>query len=145
MKIELRRAHSRKDAKRLSRLDRKIFAVGEAFRERNWWGCRCFWIVVDGKIAGSIAMSHNKEFRSLYIDTIGIIPSLRGKGIGTFVLDWQIEYAKKLGCRLVTSDIRLSNKRSVYLHERAGFKVAGVVKDFYDNPKEDGLRLELWV
>lgn len=142
MNIEIKRAYARKDAKRLSRLDREIFKY-DAYTGKEWRGHKCFWITVGGKIVGSLAMEHNIIGNYLYIASIGVLPSFQGKGIGTQALNWQIEYARKQGFGRVMSHIRLSNKKSIYLHEKAGFEMTGIETAYYLNPRENAAIMEL--
>ena len=140
MKIEIKKANSIKDAKRLSELDRRMFEY-DAFAEHEWLGCKCFWIIADGERVGSIAMKHEKDF--LYIVSTGILPEFQGRGIGDFAKRWEIEYAKNHGFKRIESHVRLSNEKSLRLNEKHGFKMIKVEKDFYKNPSEDGAVMQL--
>jgi len=84
-----------------------------------------FWKVVD----------------QIHINNLAVRPELRGRGLGTCLLDGVLDEAAKLGAPHATLEVRRSNAAARRLYERAGFELAGVRTSYYTNPIEDALIL----
>lgn len=84
-----------------------------------------FWRVVD----------------QIHINNLAVRPELRGRGLGTSLLDGVLDEAAKLGAPHATLEVRRSNAPARRLYERAGFELAGVRTSYYTNPIEDALIL----
>ena len=65
--------------------------------------------------------------------------SHRNKGIGKQMLENLLEEGRKLGAEEFTLEVRVSNSSAIHLYEQLGFVPEGIRKNFYDQPKEDGL------
>jgi ribosomal-protein-alanine N-acetyltransferase len=88
-------------------------------------GFCAFWLVVD----------------EIHINNVAIRPALRGKGIGTQLMQRVFEEARRLGARRATLEVRASNDGARRLYERLGFYVAGRRPNYYSQPVEDALIL----
>ena len=155
MHIEMKVADTTIEAEALCEMDKKIFLPSDAFDDPEMWeGYECFWIVVDGQIAGSVAMGLNLDFGGswekdapcpgcLFIVTTGILPDYQRKGIGSFVKEWQIDFARRGGFTRVSTNFRKSNIGSRRLNEKFGFKVVGEVADYFSDPDEPSIVMEL--
>ena len=75
----------------------------------------------------------------VYIDNIAVFYNYRGFGIGTALLKHLINVSKDENCDFLTLEVRVSNKPARKLYEKLGFKEVGVRKNFYDQPREDGI------
>lgn len=73
------------------------------------------------------------------ITNVAVTTSERHKGIGRELLSKVLEEAETKGLTEFTLEVRESNKAAISLYESLGFKTEGVRKNFYDNPKENGL------
>jgi ribosomal protein S18 acetylase RimI-like enzyme len=58
-----------------------------------------------------------------FISQLGVKEDFRGCGIGTAIIQHQIELARKVGLRKCTLDVATTNPRAQALYERLGFKV----------------------
>jgi ribosomal protein S18 acetylase RimI-like enzyme len=58
-----------------------------------------------------------------FISQLGVKEELRGCGIGTAIIQHQIELARSMGLRKCTLDVAMTNPRAQALYERLGFKV----------------------
>ncbi|GHU82077.1 hypothetical protein AGMMS50284_3330 [Clostridia bacterium] len=74
-----------------------------------------------------------------YIANLAVLPSFRGKGIGKALLCEVIKKAERKNLSFLTLEVRPSNAAAVSLYALYGFKVVGKRKNFYTNPREDGL------
>ena len=82
-------------------------------------------------------------YKSLYnfinIDNLGVIYEYRNKGIGTLLIKFLINLAKKnkMNIRL---QVRISNIIAINLYSKLGFKKKYILKNYYSN--EDGWLME---
>lgn len=60
-----------------------------------------------------------------YLAHLGVLPELRGRGVGRALIDRLIGVGREAGRRRVTLDVAASNPRAELLYQRAGFKVTG--------------------
>jgi len=88
-------------------------------------GFCAFWLVID----------------QAHINNLAVLPELRGRGLGTQLLEAVIAEALHLGAILLTLEVRQSNEPALRLYEKAGFYREGVRKNYYTNPIEDALIL----
>ena len=88
-------------------------------------GFCAFWLVID----------------QAHINNLAILPELRGRGLGTQLLEAVIAEAAHLGATLLTLEVRQSNQPALRLYEKAGFSREGMRKNYYTNPIEDALVL----
>ena len=61
------------------------------------------------------------------IQNIGIIPSLRGNGLGSAIVHHALAGFAKVGVRFVTLEVTANNSRAYQLYERLGFRILKVV------------------
>ena len=66
-----------------------------------------------------------------HINNLAVRPELRGRGLGTQLLEAVIAEAAQLGAAVVTLEVRRSNAPALRLYQSAGFTQAGVRKNYY--------------
>jgi ribosomal-protein-alanine N-acetyltransferase len=76
-----------------------------------------------------------------HINNLAVRPELRGRGLGSQMLEAIIGEAQSLGAGSLTLEVRRSNIAAQRLYLRAGFREAGVRKNYYTQPVEDALVL----
>ena len=76
-----------------------------------------------------------------HINNLAVLPGLRGRGLGTQLLEAILREATFLGASEVTLEVRASNAAAIRLYAKSGFAQAGVRKNYYTNPIEDALIL----
>ena len=74
---------------------------------------------------------------------IAVRDDLRGRGIGSDLLDWMLGVAERSGVRTVYLEVRESNEGALRLYGGRGFEEIGVRKQYYDRPREDARVLKL--
>jgi ribosomal-protein-alanine N-acetyltransferase len=88
-------------------------------------GFCAFWLVVE----------------QAHINNLAVLPELRGRGLGTQLLEAIIAEAAHLGAALLTLEVRESNTPALRLYARSGFEQVGVRKNYYTTPVEDAFIL----
>lgn len=74
-----------------------------------------------------------------YVTNIGVMPEYRRKGIGKKLVNALIEFCIEKNMIFLSLEVRPSNLPAIKLYESFGFVSEGLRKNFYSNPREDGL------
>ncbi len=74
-----------------------------------------------------------------HITTFAVLPLYRRQGIGGRLMVELMRLAVDLGARVVTLEVRLSNKPARELYHRFGFRPVGVRPRYYSDNGEDAL------
>lgn len=73
------------------------------------------------------------------IARIGVTERVRHGGVGSLILQFGEKICKETGVERLLLDVREGNLPARKFYEKHGFLVDGIRKNFYDNPKEDGV------
>lgn len=73
------------------------------------------------------------------INNVAVRSDLRGMGTGFAIVKFLIQEGEKQGLEAFTLEVRESNVAAIRVYEKAGFKNAGIRKDFYERPKENAV------
>ena len=73
------------------------------------------------------------------ITNIAVAPDARRRGYGRAILEALIQNAEEKSLEQISLEVRKSNEAAIALYEAFGFFVAGVRKNFYKHPIENGL------
>lgn len=92
--------------------------------------------ISEGKVRGYIIGSCDGV--SGYIERIAVSSAHRKKGIGTELLS-EFEKALPETAESISLEVRVSNAPAVGLYGSYGFERAGVRRNMYSSPKEDGI------
>lgn len=95
------------------------------------------------KIAGYIG-SHN-VLGEVYITNVAVFPEFRRKGVGKALVEFLFNEMKSENAEFVTLEVRESNMNAISLYEKCGFEKVGKRKDFYENPREDGILMTNYI
>lgn len=104
----------------------------------------CFIYVLrtpEEPVAGFCAFWRVAE--QMHINNLAIRPELRGRGLGSHLLQSVIAEAATMGAHHATLEVRRSNVAALRLYQGAGFHEAGVRRNYYTQPVEDALVLVL--
>jgi ribosomal-protein-alanine N-acetyltransferase len=74
-----------------------------------------------------------------HITTFAVLPEWRRRGVGGRLMLDLMSVARQLGARVMTLEVRLSNKPARELYHRFGFKPVGVRPRYYSDNGEDAL------
>jgi [ribosomal protein S18]-alanine N-acetyltransferase len=151
MNIEFKKAILPNDLEALCAMDVGIFGKypADLFTPEIWQELETYWMLCDGEKIGCSSFIHHSDHDgtlrpgSLHIMTTGVLPELQGRGFGEQQKAWQIEYARQHGFLRTITNTRQSNHRMIALNEKVGFKKIMVVPDFYEEPAEPAIVMEL--
>ena len=74
-----------------------------------------------------------------YIANVAVAPDFRRQGIGKQLVQTLIEEGRKRDLSFISLEVRKGNIPAQTLYAECGFQIAGVRKNFYSHPQEDGL------
>ena len=96
-----------------------------------------FLVAVCEKVLGYIGVQ--EICGEAYITNIAVFGEYRKEGIGRTLLKAACGGAKERGCEFITLEVRESNSAAIALYESEGFEKAGIRKNFYSAPTENGI------
>lgn len=79
----------------------------------------------------------------LHVNNVAVRPEFRGQGLGSVLLDTTLEQARQRNATIAQLEVRAGNTQAQKLYERSGFTVAGRRKNYYRDPTEDALLMNL--
>jgi ribosomal-protein-alanine N-acetyltransferase len=95
----------------------------------------------DKKIIGYILFWKIKD--EILINNIAVHRDFRRRGVAEAMLQDVLASAHREGVVFASLEVRSSNKPARIFYEKLGFRLIGIRKDYYSNPKEDALALGL--
>ncbi len=90
---------------------------------RRLLGYGCIWVVVD----------------EVHLSTLAVAPGWRGRGCGELLLHALIDQGLRLGGRMATLEVRVSNLAARELYVKYGFVEVGRRPRYYSDNDEDAL------
>ena len=141
MRLEFVAAVLPRELDALMQFDARVFRKPDRFDKAYWRVCSSYWMVVDGVRAGCCAFEVLPG--GLYISTTGLLPQYQGKGLGSVLKRWQIEYARRKGFERVVTNTRKSNTRMIDLNHKFGFRITRIEPGYYARPREATVVMEL--
>jgi ribosomal-protein-alanine N-acetyltransferase len=80
-------------------------------------------------------------FDELHINSLAVDSGHRRRGLARHLLDHVLREAREAGACSATLEVRSSNAAARRLYETLGFRVEGVRRDYYQDPREDAVIL----
>lgn len=109
------------------------FDLNEALSD----GKMAYCAYLDGNLCGYICSYYVLDENNIL--TIAVSEKYRHRGIGEKLLRYFIEESKKIGIKNIYLEVRYSNTNAILLYEKVGFVKSGLRRDYYTDPKEDGI------
>jgi len=143
--LQVRRADGRDDLVAVEALQRQTFS--------NPWGAESIrWELENTDVARLYVMRDEKGslvaycacwmvFDELHINSLAVDVDRRRQGLARRLLDHVLDDAAGAGASAATLEVRSSNVAARGLYEGLGFKVEGVRRDYYQDPREDAVIL----
>ncbi len=75
-----------------------------------------------GRHVGFCQMHRTLDPTVLWVNFIGVDPTVRRSGAGKVLLDWSENYASRLGCSRVELDVVTSNHGAIAFYDRLGYR-----------------------
>ncbi|QVK20502.1 GNAT family N-acetyltransferase [Mycoplasmatota bacterium] len=97
----------------------------------NWIenkSCNNLLCLYDGRIIGICGLhGTDKRKRIKHMSSLGITVAKEfwGLGIGYFLIQEQIRYAKEVGLKKIDLEVRCDNKAGIHLYKKCGFEIEG--------------------
>lgn len=102
----------------------------------------CFYgAYKESDLVGYLIFSHIVD--EVEIFRIAVKKSCRGEGIATLLLDALKNFGEEQKVMKALLDVRESNVAAIYLYKKAGFAEDGRRRNFYENPREDGILMSM--
>lgn len=108
-------------------------AISEELENENSY----FLVAVTDDVVGYIGVQ--EICGEAYITNVAVTSDNRKSGVGRKLLRAACEGAKSRKCEFITLEVRESNYPAISLYESEGFERAGVRKNFYSAPAENGI------
>ena len=142
--VTVARAITREELGEVAALQRRSFTNAWGAEAIQWElehtdVARLYTARVDGRLVGYCACWI--VFDELHINSIAIDDAWRRRGVARSLLTEVFRDAFGAGARMATLEVRQSNTAARHLYENLGFAVEGVRRNYYQDPREDGLIL----
>ena len=79
----------------------------------------------------------------LHVNNVAVRPECRGQGLGSALLQTTLDQARQRNATVAQLEVRAGNDQARKLYERSGFTIAGRRKNYYRDPTEDALLMNL--
>lgn len=77
---------------------------------------------------------------------ITVLPEFRRKGVGSMLLRNIVDELKRIKPgTLLTLEVRQSNTEAIRLYEKFGFKATGTRRNYFQDPQDDALIMEVMI
>ncbi|MEY8572249.1 ribosomal protein S18-alanine N-acetyltransferase [Lactobacillus intestinalis] len=83
--------------------------------------------------------------REAHITNIAVSPKYQNQHIGTYLMQWMINRARKNNCEVVSLEVKIDNDIAQKLYSSLGFKSTFIRKDYYKDTHTDALNMVLWL
>ncbi len=74
------------------------------------------------------------EGDAAHIESIAVLPSKKGKGIGKALMNAVEEFSLNKKLRKIVLEVRRRNRRAIEFYNALGFKIKDVIKNYYTIP-----------
>jgi ribosomal protein S18 acetylase RimI-like enzyme len=149
--VKFRKALIPDELDALCEFDRRTFNAypADLYSPDAWRKLEPYWMVVDGKTVGCSAFRFHSDYDgsprcgTISISTTGVLPEFQNRGFGRLQKEWQIEHAKLNGFSRMVTCVRESNERIIRLNKKLGFKTLRLYPEYYKDPEEAAIVMEL--
>jgi len=131
------REASNSDLEEIVEIERRCFARNIAYSKRQLKylltkaNSDCLTMNIAESLKGFILVLYKRGSRVAGIETIDVDPNFQGKGIGTSLLEAAEENMKSNGIEKIILEVSVGNHLAIKFYERAGFRKATILKDYY--------------
>ena len=79
----------------------------------------------------------------LHVNNVAVRPQFRGQGLGSALLQTTVDQARQRDAKNAQLEVRAGNEEAQRLYLKCGFVVVGRRKNYYREPTEDALLMNL--
>ncbi|GAB4345864.1 MAG: ribosomal protein S18-alanine N-acetyltransferase [Flammeovirgaceae bacterium] len=121
-------------------IDKKCFNVYDSYTQEMFESLldenpNSFYVLYsDEKIIGYFIIYRYR--RGGYLESIAIKPEYQGLGIGSYLMDYIINYYKLLRYKHITLEVRPNNFSAIRMYQRLGFEEVKKLKGYYKDGME---------
>ncbi|WP_052496057.1 GNAT family N-acetyltransferase [Pedobacter lusitanus] len=109
-----------------------ILHYNELLIQQNSFG------VYENNVLIGYAIAEQRDWNNtLYLESLLISQSYRGKGAGKLVIEKLIDHAIMQGYRLVQLETQNTNFYAIRFYEKCGFEITGINLELYDDTDHD--------
>ena len=87
----------------------------------------------DEKVGAYCTLLLNSKTLLARLYSIAVHPNLKGKNIGTILMNEIEKIAAKNNCKAIRLEVKDGNTTAVKLYERMGYKHIGYISDYYED------------
>ena len=137
------------DVPALAALEREVFA-SDAWSQQTWWTehagrpRRCYVVGErDGAVVGYAGVDRRGEVADVM--TIAVALDAQGQGLGSLLMDWLLDAARRGGAEHLMLEVRADNVAAQRLYTKMGFEMLTVRRRYYQPGDVDAhiMRLHL--
>lgn len=77
----------------------------------------------------------------MHITNVATKPSFQKQGLASFLIESAAEIGRQVDQRMMSLEVRVSNKGAIRLYEKIGFKKTYIKKNYYQDNGEDALEM----
>ena len=115
--------------------DRKVIKK-DLNRQVNDTDYYFFVMEKNSEVVGFVTARKHEWNKSTYLERLYVSEEERSKGHGTSLLDRIISESRKMKVRIIFVDTGEKCHRGIRFYKKNGFKKAGYIKNFYNDPKD---------
>jgi len=135
------------DVPALAALERELFA-SDAWSQQTWWTehagrpRRCYVVGErDGAVVGYAGVDRRGEVADVM--TIAVALDAQGQGLGSLLMDWLLDAARRGGAEHLMLEVRMDNVAAQRLYSTSGFVTMTVRSKYYQPGDVDALIMRL--
>ncbi|WP_143306605.1 GNAT family N-acetyltransferase [Chitinophaga vietnamensis] len=98
-------------------------------------------IFEDDKLIAMIICGYREWNNSFFVDNLLVAESFRGRGLGRQLMQYVIDRATQLQCRLVELETQNTNVPAIHFYQQMGFNIAGIHTRLYEKDNEHEVAL----
>jgi ribosomal-protein-alanine N-acetyltransferase len=94
------------------------------------------WVAeMEGSIVGYGSVMRRQD-GPLRLLSIAVVPELRERGVGKALLNRVRRYGSDAGAKSISLEVRISNVPAINLYLECGYRIKGMLKDYYSKGRE---------
>ncbi len=141
------RFHKSEDLLQIAELEKVIFSLPWSLSALNEFVSHDTGRILVASNGGIVVgyITFNTVLDEIQIANIAVHPSYRRMNIGINLLKMLYESAIVDKMSVITLEVRQSNEPAISLYKKCGYETVGTRKNYYSNPKEDAILMNLYL